>query len=71
MEEACPKLSLNLSRCGCTYEPCERRGKCCECVHYHRARGELPGCFFPAEAEKAYDRSVSFFVSIRASGSPR
>ncbi|HPZ71316.1 MAG TPA: DUF6485 family protein [Peptococcaceae bacterium] len=47
----------NTVKCPCTY-PCSRRGKCCECVAYHRRSGEVPGCFFSAAAEKTYDRSI-------------
>jgi hypothetical protein len=43
--------------CRCSY-PCSRHGKCCECVRYHRDKGEAPGCFFNEEAEKSYDRSI-------------
>lgn len=40
---------------------------CCECIRYHRAKNELPGCLFPKEAEKTYDRSVRKFVgSVKA-----
>jgi len=57
----------NLADCTCTYESCSRRGKCCECVAYHRRNGELPGCFFPAAAERTYDRSIRKFVaSVKA-----
>ena len=59
----CPNLEINLSDCGCTYTPCERKGKCCECIRYHWRRNELPGCVFPPEIEKTYDRSVERFVS--------
>jgi len=48
--------------CPCTYTPCERKGKCCECITYHRTRGQLPGCLFPPEAEKTYDRSIAAYV---------
>ncbi|HPW45056.1 MAG TPA: DUF6485 family protein [bacterium] len=51
-----------LKNCTCTYTSCSRRGKCCECVMYHRKNGEIPGCFFPPEAEKSYDRSVENFI---------
>jgi len=54
----------NKKSCPCTYEPCSRKGKCCECVAYHRNRGELPGCFFPPEIELTYDRSIERFVSL-------
>lgn len=53
----------NKANCTCTY-PCSRRGACCECVQYHRSMGELPGCFFPPEAEKTYDRSVEYFIKV-------
>lgn len=51
-----------LKNCTCTYTSCSKRGKCCECVMYHRKNGEIPGCFFPPEAEKSYDRSVENFI---------
>jgi hypothetical protein len=54
-------LDKNLSACTCTY-PCERRGKCCQCVAYHRGRKELPGCFFSKENERTYDRSIVLFL---------
>jgi hypothetical protein len=52
----------NLIDCTCTYDSCSKRGICCECVAYHRSRRELPGCFFPTEVEKTYDRSMERFV---------
>jgi hypothetical protein len=55
-------MERNLNMCTCTYEPCSKKGKCCECVAYHRARKELPGCFFSKEAEKTYDRSIKRFL---------
>jgi len=51
--------------CNCTYTPCEKKGRCCACLHYHRMNRELPACFFPPAAEKTYDRSVAHFISIR------
>ncbi len=51
-------------RCNCTY-PCDKKGICCECVAYHRSRGELPACYFPPDAEKTYDRSVEFYMSLK------
>lgn len=41
--------------CNCTYEPCPRKYKCCECLHCHRQSGELPACFFSKEFELTYD----------------
>lgn len=48
----------NKAACACTYKSCTRKGLCCECISYHRERGEAPGCLFPPEAEKTYDRSL-------------
>lgn len=59
------KLDTNRQACRCTYEPCPRKGRCCECVSYHRRLGELPGCFFSPEAERSYDRSVENFIDDR------
>lgn len=61
-------IDANKARCTCTYEPCARKGKCCECVAYHRELGELPGCLFPPEVEKAYDRSIARFVEVHSGG---
>ena len=58
----CPNQSVNLAQCPCTYEPCERKGLCCECLRYHRAMGELPGCYFTPEVERTYDRSITRFL---------
>ncbi len=52
----------NLEKCNCTYEPCSRKGICCECIAYHRSNKELPACFFPADVEKTYDRSYRRFI---------
>ncbi|MEW6143196.1 MAG: DUF6485 family protein [Chloroflexota bacterium] len=56
------RIVNNKVECTCTYEPCERKGKCCECVVYHREAGELPGCFFSPEVERTYDRSIARFI---------
>ena len=60
----CPSLKKNLARCTCTYGGCPRKGKCCECLAYHRASGELPACCFPADVERTYDRSDERFASL-------
>ncbi|MCD6452041.1 MAG: hypothetical protein J7L64_06750 [Acidobacteria bacterium] len=60
----CPNLKKNLARCNCTYEPCSRKGKCCECLAYHLSHRELPACFFPPEVERTYDRSIERFLSL-------
>ncbi|MFH1619680.1 MAG: DUF6485 family protein [bacterium] len=59
------KKESNIKSCTCTYEPCSRKGLCCECVSYHRSSGELPGCFFSAAAERRYDRSTAAFIKSR------
>ena len=48
--------------CPCTWMVCKRKGKCCECVAYHRKLGELPACLFSKESEKTYDRSFDKFA---------
>jgi len=63
---SCPNLEINVKDCGCTYVSCERRGKCCECLRYHKERNELPGCLFPPEIEETYDRSIERFVSVHS-----
>lgn len=62
-------LKANKSRCPCTYEPCSRKGKCCECIEYHLKYNELPGCVFPPELERTFDRSISRFVQYFANKS--
>ncbi len=54
----------NTANCTCTYDPCPRKGLCCECIVYHRRNGELPGCLFPPEVERTYDRSIARFVQM-------
>ena len=56
------KLAENKLRCTCTYEPCPRKGLCCDCIAYHQKNGELPGCLFPPDAERSYDRSIKRFI---------
>jgi len=55
----------NKAVCNCTYEPCPRKYKCCECMHYHRKSNELPACFFNRDYEKTYDRSVNNFLRMQ------
>ena len=62
----CPNLEENLKNCNCTYTACGKRGKCCECLRSHLRAGELPGCCFPPEVEKTYDRSIQRFVSLNS-----
>ena len=60
----CKNQQRNMEYCNCTYEPCSRKGLCCECLHYHRRMGQLPACFFPNDVEETYDRSIRKFISI-------
>ncbi|MEW6375123.1 MAG: DUF6485 family protein [Thermodesulfobacteriota bacterium] len=56
-------LEKNKAQCTCTYEPCERKGRCCECITYHQKMKQLPGCFFSPEGERTYDRSIRRFIA--------
>jgi hypothetical protein len=60
------KRQKNQTSCTCTYEPCPRKGVCCECVAYHRRNGEVPGCFFSKTGEASYDRSIQAFIKDQA-----
>ncbi|MCG2705673.1 MAG: DUF6485 family protein [Candidatus Omnitrophica bacterium] len=62
----CPNKEINLKKCICTYEPCSRKGMCCECVQYHLRNNELPACFFTKEAEATYNRSASNFMLAKS-----
>ncbi len=57
------KQNVNIEYCTCTAD-CSNRGLCCQCVAHHRSLGQIPGCFFPKDAEKTYDRSVKYFVKV-------
>ncbi|WP_214079459.1 DUF6485 family protein [Mesotoga sp.] len=60
------EVDINLEKCNCTYSGCPRKGKCCECIAYHRKNGELPACYFTDEQEKTWDRSIEYFVRINS-----
>ncbi len=62
------KKTQNAELCACTYDSCSRRGVCCECISYHLKAGQLPGCCFPADAERTYDRSVKHFARLVTEG---
>lgn len=62
------KKEKNRSRCNCSYEPCSRKGICCECISYHLQVRELPACVFPNNAERTYDRSFEHFARLVAQG---
>ena len=62
MAKECPLIDTNNGRCNCTYPGCERHGRCCECMHYHLARNELPACCFDDKTEATWDRSFRKFI---------
>lgn len=62
------RKSRNMRTCNCSYEPCPRKGACCECLQHHLSRRELPACCFPGPAEPTYDRSFEHFVSLVGQG---
>ncbi|MBN1692678.1 MAG: cytosolic protein [Dehalococcoidales bacterium] len=63
-------IEANKAKCNCTYEPCPRKGKCCECIAFHLQMNELPACVFPPEIERAYDRSFERFAEwVKGRGS--
>ena len=64
MTVQCENLQKNVDRCACTYTTCDRRGNCCDCISYHLATQQLPGCCFPPEVEKTYDRSFQKFIEV-------
>lgn len=61
----CANKQGNLQSCNCSYEPCPRKGICCECIAYHRRMQELPACYFPDEIERTYDRSIRRFLELQ------
>ncbi|MCU0652389.1 MAG: DUF6485 family protein [Candidatus Omnitrophica bacterium] len=61
----CPNQKNNLTHCNCSYSPCSRKGICCECISYHRVNDQLPACYFPADIEKTYDRSIKKFLGAK------
>lgn len=58
----------NLERCNCSYEPCSRKGICCDCLKYHVQMRQLPACVFPDETERTYDRSYEHFDRLVIEG---
>jgi hypothetical protein len=59
----CKNKEKNLKNCPCTYEPCSKKGICCECLSYHLKNRELPACCFPKEVERTYNRSFKTFIN--------
>ncbi|MFC1693369.1 DUF6485 family protein [Candidatus Latescibacterota bacterium] len=57
-------IEANKQSCNCSYEPCSRKGICCECIVYHRRSDQFPACFFPDDIERTYDRSIGKFIKV-------
>ena len=62
------KQTKNLKQCNCSYEPCSRKGLCCDCLQYHIKMRQLPACVFPNDAEKTFDRSYEHFARLVGEG---
>jgi hypothetical protein len=61
----------NLENCTCSYPKCPRKGMCCQCIEHHRQNKEVPGCLFPKDSEKTYDRSIDNFIKVHKNTHPR
>jgi hypothetical protein len=57
------KKDKNLEFCNCSYS-CGKKGVCCDCLRSHRLKKQLPACYFPADEESKYDRSIENFIRI-------
>ncbi|RMD77521.1 MAG: cytosolic protein [Lentisphaerae bacterium] len=62
------KKATNMKRCNCSYDPCSRKGVCCDCLSYHLRMRQLPACAFPDSAERTYDRSFEHFARLVQAG---
>lgn len=60
------KKEQTAPKCACSNVKCTRRGVCCECIEHHLKGRQLPGCCFPADAERTYDRSFEHFARLVA-----
>ncbi|MDA8404298.1 MAG: DUF6485 family protein [Desulfobacteraceae bacterium] len=58
------KKEQNLKTCNCSYDPCGRKGMCCDCIRYHLKSRQLPACYFPKVAEATFDRSFEHFARL-------
>ncbi len=58
----CNNEQKNMERCKCTYDGCDKHAICCECLASHLGSKQLPGCCFPPEVERTYDRSFKTFA---------
>ncbi len=66
MATNCPNKEKNLAACNCSYSSCAKKGICCECIAYHRDKGQLPACYFTSDEEATYDRSIESFMKKRS-----
>jgi len=62
------KKDTNDKKCTCTYPGCPRHGVCCDCLQYHKKMRQLPGCFFPPDVEKTWERSFEAFAKLVEDG---
>jgi hypothetical protein len=62
------RKEINLGICNCSYEPCSRKGYCCDCIASHLRSRQLPACAFPAGEEATYDRSFEHFARLVSDG---
>ncbi len=62
------KSETNSASCTCTYPGCPRHGICCDCLRYHKAMRQLPGCFFPPGVERTWERSYEAFAKLVEAG---
>jgi hypothetical protein len=62
------KKNENVKGCNCSYEPCVRKGVCCDCLRYHLRARQLPACCFPDVAERTFDRSFEHFARLVQGG---
>lgn len=62
------KKEQNLQSCNCSYDPCSRKGICCECITYHLNNRQLPACCFSRDGERTYDRSFEHFARLVTEG---
>lgn len=62
------KQKRNSNSCNCSYNPCSRKGVCCDCLSYHLKSRELPACFFPDSVERTYNRSFETFAKLVTDG---
>jgi hypothetical protein len=58
------KKDKNVAGCTCSYPSCSRKGACCDCLASHLKARELPGCCFPPDAERTFDRSFDHFARL-------